>query len=92
MTVPAHKRPRVVRDTGPGPGAGYDARPDRSAILNARIAIVATIVVGQLWALTVALDAWFEGATDQVLWLMGFQAVSFLVALAVWLASPRGER
>jgi len=45
---------------GPGPGAGGDRDPERAAIAMARIAIVATVVVGQLWALTVALNAYFE--------------------------------
>lgn len=92
MSDPARLRPRRPGGSGPGPGAGADARPERSAILNARIAIVATIVVGQLWALTVALDAWFEGEIGQVWWLLGFQALSFVVAAVVWLSGPRGER
>jgi hypothetical protein len=58
-------------------------------MLNARIAIVATIVVGQLWALVVALNAWLEDKTGQVLLLLGFQLLSLAVAVAVWLAAPR---
>jgi hypothetical protein len=58
-------------------------------MLHARIAIVATIVVGQLWALTVALNRFFEHKSIAL--LLGFQAVSFGAALAVWLAAP-GER
>jgi hypothetical protein len=58
-------------------------------MLHARIAIVATIVVGQLWGLTVALNRYFEH--ESVAALLVFQAVSFLVALIVWLAAP-GER
>lgn len=73
--------------TGPGRGAGED--PGRAAPLHARIAIVATIVLGQLWALTVALNAWFEGRTTQVWVLLAFQMASFVAALAVYLASPR---
>ena len=60
--------------------------PGRASVLNARIGIVATIVVGQLWALTVALNQWFSG--DGVWLLVGFQALSFAVALMVWLAAP----
>lgn len=53
---------------------------------NARIGVVATIVVGQLWALTIALDRWFSG---EAVWLLvGFEALSFAIALAVWLAAP----
>ncbi|HXF36390.1 MAG TPA: hypothetical protein VNO17_04320 [Actinomycetota bacterium] len=61
-------------------------------MLHARIVIVATIVLGQLWGLTVALDAWLGGATGQVSWLLAFQALSFLLALAVWLTTPRSLR
>jgi hypothetical protein len=80
---------RRVHAPGPGPGAGADREPDRAAMLNARMAIVATIVVGQLWALVVALNAWLEHRAGQVLLLLGFQLLSFAVAVAVWLASPR---
>jgi hypothetical protein len=77
-----------VRSTGPGPGAGADTEPERASMLNARIAIVATIVVGQLWGLMVALNAWLEHRTGQVLVLLGFQLLSFAVAVAVWRAAP----
>ena len=33
-----------------------------------------------------------EGEMAQVWWLLGFQALSFVVAAAVWLSGPRGER
>ena len=58
-------------------------------MLNARIAIVATVVVGQLWALMVALNAWLEHRDGQVVLLLGFQLLSFAVAVAVWRAAPR---
>jgi hypothetical protein len=77
-----------IRSTGPGPGAGTDQDPDRASMLAARIAIVATIVVGQLWALTVMLDGWHEGDDGQVWMLLGFQVVSFVFALLVWRAAP----
>ena len=75
-----------IRSTGPGPGAGTDQDPDRASMLSARIAIVATIVVGQLWALTVMLDAWHEHDTAQTWLLLAFQAVSFALAVVVWRA------
>jgi hypothetical protein len=78
-----------VHASGPGPGAGVDTEPDRTSMLNARIAIVATIVVGQLWALMVALNAWLEHRNGQVVLLLGFQLLSFAVAVAVWRAAPR---
>jgi hypothetical protein len=76
-----------IRSSGPGPGG--DQSPERAAMLAARIAIVATIVVGQLWGLTVALNAWLEDHTGQVWLLLGFQVASFALAVAVWLAAPR---
>ena len=78
-----------IHSPGPGPGAGADTEPERASMLNARIAIVATIVVGQLWGLMVALNAWLEHRNGQVLLLLGFQLLSFAVAVAVWRAAPR---
>jgi hypothetical protein len=78
-----------VRSTGPGPGAGADREPDQAAMLSARTALVATIVVGQLWGLTVALNAWLDHRMGQVWLLLGFQLLSFVLAVAVWLAGPR---
>ena len=78
-----------VHASGPGPGAGVDRDPDRASMLNARIVIVATIVVGQLWGLMVALNAWLDYRMGQVLLLLGFQVLSFAAAVAVWLAAPR---
>lgn len=63
--------------------------PDMAASLNARIGIVAVIIVCQLWALTAALDAWLGGDTGAVWWLLGFQAAAFASALLLWIASPR---
>ena len=78
-----------VHAPGPGLAAGADREPDRAAMLNARIAIVATIVVGQLWGLMVALNAWLDHRAGQVVLLLGFQLLSFAAAVAVWLAGPR---
>jgi hypothetical protein len=77
-------------EVAPGPGPGIEPRADRQrqAVIVARIAIVATIVVGQLWALTIALDAYFLEETATVRWLLAFQVVSFALALAVWWSSP----
>jgi hypothetical protein len=63
--------------------------PDIAASLNARIAIVALIIVCQLWALTAALDAWLGVDTDAVWWLLGFQVLAFISALLVSRVSPR---
>jgi hypothetical protein len=80
---------RDPRIRASGPGAGGDPSPERASMLAARTAIVATIVVGQLWALTVALNAWQEDRMGQVWLLLAFQALSFALAAAVWLAGPR---
>jgi hypothetical protein len=76
-------------NTGPGQGAGHERDPERAGMLHARTAIVATIIVGQLWGLTVALNRYLEH--ESVALLLVFEALSFLAALAVWLAAP-GER
>ena len=60
-----------------------------AASLNARVAMVAVIIVCQLWALTAALDSWLGGEMDAVWWLLAFQAVAFVSSLLIWLASPR---
>ena len=78
-----------IHAPGPGLAAGADREPDRASMLNARIAIVATVVVGQLWGLVVALNAWQDHHDGQVVLLLGFQLLSFAVAVAVWLAGPR---
>lgn len=84
------ERPRRSLDLAPGPGPGIEPRADRQrqAVIVARIGIVATIVVGQLWALTIAMDAYFLEEMATVWWLLAFQVVSFLLALAVWWSSP----
>lgn len=57
--------------------------------LNARIAIVSAIVMAELWALTSALEAWANGRTEVLLWLVGFQVVAFGGALATLMVTPR---
>jgi hypothetical protein len=81
-----------VRSTGPGPGAGFESEPDRSSVMNARLAIVLSILIGQLWALGVGLNAWMQGDTTIAWWVAGFEIVSFGVALAVWRAGERRDR
>ncbi|WP_405017531.1 hypothetical protein OHV05_11105 [Kitasatospora sp. NBC_00070] len=78
-----------VRHTGPGPGAGGEQQPERSAILTARLVLAITVVIGQLWALTVATDAWMRGETTVAWWCTGLSAASFLVVLLAWRISPR---
>lgn len=58
-----------------------------AAALNRRIVLVAGVVMAELWALTAALDAWAEGRSSVLGWILAFQAVSFLLALSITLAS-----
>jgi hypothetical protein len=76
-----------IRSSGPGPGSA--GNPEGAAMLAGRTAIVATIVIGQLWGLTVALNAWLEHDMRQVWLLFGFQVLSFALAVAIWRAAPR---
>lgn len=59
-----------------------------AASLNRRIALVATVVMAELGALTAALDAWAEGHMSMLVWILGFQLVSFLLALNISMATP----
>ena len=83
-------RRRRTIDLAPGPGPRIEPRADRQrqAVIVARTAIVGTIVIGQLWALTIALDAYFLGEMTTVWWLLAFQVVSFILGLAVWWSAP----
>ncbi|GGZ49451.1 hypothetical protein [Streptomyces subrutilus] len=78
-----------VRHTGPGPGAGGEQEPERSSKLNARIVLALSVVVGQLWALTVTVNVWMQGDTGTAWWGAGFLVLSFLVVLALWLLDPK---
>jgi hypothetical protein len=53
------------------------------AALTTRIVITLTVIVGQLWALTVGLEAYLEGQVGQAWLLAGFSAVSFLIVLVL---------
>ena len=54
--------------------------------------LVCTVVIGQLWALTVATNAWMAGRTATAWWCTGFSVLSFLVVLAVWWSAPPRDR
>ncbi|WP_243639179.1 hypothetical protein [Streptacidiphilus pinicola] len=77
-----------IRRSGPGPGAGTDHDPERSAMLTGRLVVVLSVVVGQLWALGVGVDAWMQGHTSTAWWCTGFEGLSFLIALAAWRFGP----
>lgn len=59
-----------------------------------RILIALTIILGQLWALTVALEEYLLGHTDRAWWLAGFSILSFVLVLALVRLEPpaRGSR
>jgi hypothetical protein len=59
----------------------------RTALVT-RIIIVVTVVLGQLWALTVALEAHLSGHTRQAWGLALFSIVSFAVVAALVLLEP----
>jgi hypothetical protein len=82
-TRPTHHRGA----SGPGAGLGHDRDPDRTAMLVIRIVLVATVIVGQLWALTLILDSWLKYEDGQMWLLVGFEALSFAIALAIWLTA-----
>ena len=56
--------------------------------LVTRIVIVLTIVLGQLWALTVALEESLLDHDREAWWLAGFSIVSFIVVLALTKIDP----
>ncbi|MFF1833739.1 hypothetical protein ACFVXE_05980 [Streptomyces sp. NPDC058231] len=78
-----------VRRTGPGPGAGTDQEPERSSKLTARLALAMTVVIGQLWCLTVVIDEWMEGNSGTAWWGAGFLCLPFLVVLGLRVVDPK---
>ncbi|MCT4356256.1 hypothetical protein M5362_24285 [Streptomyces sp. Je 1-79] len=78
-----------VRHTGPGPGAGTEQEPERSSKLNARLVLALSVVVGQLWGLTIVVDEWMAGDTGTAWWGAGFLVLSFLVVLGLWALDPK---
>ncbi|WP_369144754.1 hypothetical protein [Streptomyces sp. R44] len=78
-----------IRHTGPGPGAGTEQEPERSSKLSARLALALTVVIGQLWGLTIVVDEWMTGDTGTAWWGAGFLVLSFLVVLGLWLIDPK---
>ncbi|MFI9627023.1 hypothetical protein [Streptomyces sp. NPDC052042] len=78
-----------VRHTGPAPGAGTEQEPERSSKLTARLVLAMTVVAGQLWGLTVVVDAWMTGDTRTAWWGAGLLCLSFLVVLGLWRLDPK---
>ena len=82
MAVPS----RPVRPLPGAPAQGTEAGAQTG--LATRIVIVATIVLGQLFALTVALDAYLLDHDLQAWLLTGFSLVSFAVVLVLARVDP----
>lgn len=82
--------PPPLPDSPSGRDPGWDTA------LTARIVIALSVLLGQLWALTVALEEHLRGHGTRAWWLAGFSLVSFaVVAVVVWLEPPprgRGPR
>lgn len=56
--------------------------------LVTRIIIVATVVLGQLWALTVGLEAYLSGHRGQAWLLAAFSVLSFLLVVVLLRLEP----
>lgn len=80
--VRSRSTPARPTRTLPG-GPADDADEGVRTALITRIVIVLTIILGQLWALTVGLEAYLEGHTGQAWLLAAFSIISFLLAFAL---------
>ncbi|HXH58170.1 hypothetical protein [Iamia sp.] len=79
-------RPRPVRALPNAPAQDTEAGA-RTALVT-RIVIVATVVLGQLFAITVALEASLLDHDGEAWLLAGFSLVSFAVVLVVTRVEP----
>lgn len=80
--------PRIAH-TSPGPDSGSPEEPERSFELDARQALACTVVVGQLWGLTVVVAEWMKGDTGNAWSAAAFVVLSFLVVLGLWSLAPK---
>jgi hypothetical protein len=78
--------PRPVRALPSKPA--QDTESGAATGLVTRIVIVATVVLGQLFALTVALEASLLDHDGEAWLLAGFSVVSFVVVLVLTRADP----
>lgn len=78
--------PRPVRPLPNAPS--QDTEEGARTGLTTRIIIVLTVVLGQLWALTVALEAYLSGEPGHAWLLAGFSVLSFVVCVALIRAEP----
>lgn len=84
--------PRPVRPL-PGSPAEHTDEGIRTGLVT-RIILATTAVLGQLWALTVGLEAYLLGHVGQAWGLAAFSLTSFLLVLALMRIEPsrRGSR
>jgi hypothetical protein len=82
--------PRPIRPL-PGTPAEDTEEGARTGLVT-RIIIVGTVVLGQLWALTVALEAYLSGETAQAWWLAAFSVLSFAVVIVLVFLDPASRQ
>lgn len=78
--------PRPVRPL-PGSPAEHTDEGIRTGLIT-RIILATTVILGQLWAVTVGLEAYLLGHTGQAWGLALFSLVSFLLVLALVRIEP----
>lgn len=78
--------PRPVRPL-PGSPAEHTDEGIRTGLVT-RVILAVTVVLGQLWALTVGLEAYLLGHTGQAWGLAAFSLVSFGLVLALVRIDP----
>lgn len=84
--MPENRPPPPPRPL-PGQPALETEEGARTALVT-RIIIVVTVLLGQLWALTVALEAYLSDHRAEAWWLALFSIVSFAVAAALVFLEP----
>lgn len=78
--------PRPVRPL-PGSPAGGTDEGIRTGLVT-RIILATTVILGQLWAVTVGLEAYLLGHVGQAWGLAAFSLVSFLLVVALVRIGP----
>ena len=68
---------------GPWPGPNYMGMPGRTAIVQAQVFLVGTILIAQLWLITTALYDLLSGQPGSLLWLALVSLLGFVLALII---------
>jgi hypothetical protein len=79
---PAVRRP-PQGPNGPWPGPNYMGMPGRTAIVQAQVFLVGTILIAQLWLITTALYDLLSGQPGSLLWLALVSLLGFVLALII---------